>query len=274
MSRSPDSFCISRSAVIRFFLISLPLAGAFVFLLVPFNLWAYSFKGQLVENNTKTFHHWNAKKEKITGYTILSYETDLNSGELLETSRNMTNKQKVYLEKTIWFDLQTGELKKYQESDFRTDIKIINSYTNDRILTEVWEKGVKKDFKIKITSDLVPFEVLSHYLQAKIDNLQKKKSIRFTLYLPIIALELTNKGLPLSLSQLGMKASIIKIKDRDTIFGKKEVITVRVEPTSFFIKALLPSEKSRFDFYFISQQPNTLIQFEEGDTRTTLIKSE
>ena len=268
MSRLPESSQSIAKTSFGFLLTSI----VFLILLFTAKVNGYSFKPQLTDRTAKKFHHWNTKREKITGYTILEYMMNHETGELLEKSRNLDKDLKMYTEKTLWFDEKSGELIKYQEEDFRTDLKTLNIYKSDRILTQVWEKGKKREFKIKITPDLVPFEVLSFYLQSRIDELDEKKTIRFTLYLPIVAVELTNKGLPLSLSQLSMKASVKKKKNRDTIFGKREVITVRVEPTSFFIKTLLGEKKSKFDFYFINQPPYTLVQFKEGDTHTKMIE--
>ncbi len=268
MSRSPEStYSVTVTTLVY-------LISSIVILVVmfPAEVAGYSFKNQLTDRTTKRFHHWNTKKKKITGYTSLEYSLSPNTGELVERSRNMDKNLEVYTEKTLWFDAESGELIKYQEEDYRTDLKTQNTYKKDKILTQVWEKGKKREFTIKTTPDLVPFEVLSFYLQSQIDKLNKDKTILFTLYLPVIAVELTNKGLPLSLSQLGMKASVKKRKARDTIFGKRQVVTIRVEPTSFFVKTLLGEEKSKFDFYFIDQQPYTLVQFKEGDTHSKLVE--
>ncbi len=268
MSRSPES-SYSIDITVVGFLFTLVV---FLILLFPVEVNGYSFKSQLTDRTAKRFHHWNAKKKEITGYTTLEYSVNHETGELLEKSRNLDKDLETYTEKTLWFDEKSGELIKYQEEDFRTDLKTLNIYKRNKILTQVWEKGKKREFKIKITPDLVPFEVLSFYLQSQVNELVKKKTIRFTLYLPVVAVELTNKGLPLSLSQLSMKASVKKKKTRETLFGKREVITVRVEPTSFFIQTLLGEKKSKFDFYFMNQQPYTLVQFKEGDTHTKMIE--
>jgi hypothetical protein len=268
MSRLPVSFHRSARDLVGYFCI-LQVCFCLIF---PIEIGAYTFKNQLSDRSTRTFHHWNTKKKKVTGYTVQEYHIDSNTGELLETSRNLDEKRRVYTEKTMWFNKESGELIKYQEEDFRSKLRTVNTYTKDRIQTQIWEKGEKREFEITITSELVPFEVLSQFLKSQINHLLEKKSIHFTLYLPIVAVELTKKGLPLSLSQLRMKAAMKKRKIRETLFGKKEVVTIRVEPTSFFVKALLGEEKSNFDFYFISQPPYTLVQFDEGDTSTRMIK--
>lgn len=269
MSRLPES----SNSIARTTLGCLFTPVLLFIMLLPVDVNGYSFKNQLIDRTSKKFHHWNSRKKKITGFTTLEYSFNQETGELLEISRNLDKNSEVFTEKTLWFHEKSGELIKYQEEDYRTDLRTLNTYNKDRILTQVWENDKKREFKIKITPELVPFEVLSFYLQSQINKLNEKKTIRFTMYLPVVAVELTNKGLPLSLSQLSMKAFVKKKKTRDTLWGKREVVTVRVEPTSFFVRTLLGEKKSKFDFYFINQQPYILVQFKEGDTHSKMIEA-
>ena len=270
MLRFNVSLFISKSMIFKYQPTALSLFIALLIVIPIQEIFAFNFKDQIQERSPKTFKHWNKKKKKVTGFTKLTFETEKGTGYLLEISKNLDQDQNVFSQKTLWFDPSTGELKKYEEKDFRTDMKTLNSYDSKTIHTQIWEKEKKTDINLQIQPDLVPFEVLSHFLQSKIPEIQKEHSIQFTLYLPVIAFELANKGLPLSLSQLGMKATVTKIKTKNTIFGKRETITIRVEPTSFFVRALLSNDKSKFDFTFVNQQPFSLLLFEEGSAQSIL----
>jgi hypothetical protein len=252
-----------------------PRCFLFGFILLVFfaqELLAFQFKNQLDDRSSKVFEHWNTKQKKVTGYTTVSYLTNEKTGELLEISKNLDDKRIAFSEKKTWFDA-SGELKKYDESDFRTQVRTINTYSQNEIHTEIWEKDKKTEFKIEIQADLVPFEVLALHLQSKLTELEQTKSIPFTLYLPVLALELSKKGWPLSLSRLGMNAVVEAISSENTVLGNLQTITIRVEPTSFIIQALLPAEKSKFYFTFVRDKLFTLLQFEEGETQTRLTGS-
>lgn len=250
------------SYCLKWCLISLALQIVFIQ-----HLLAYQFKNQLEDQSPRIYHHWNTKQKKITGYTTVAYLSDDTTGELVEFSNNLDDKQITFSEKKLWFSSQ-GELIKYEERDFRTDIKTVNRYTKHEIQTELWEKEQKTALRIAYQSDLVPMEILSLFLQSKLMELEQAKSLTFTLYLPVLALELSKKGLPLSLSRLEMKA----VGSEAVIANYPQTVTIRVEPTSLLVQALLPAEKSKFYFTYLKEHPFTLVQFEEGDTQTRLTK--
>jgi hypothetical protein len=231
---------------------------------------AADFQFMIEPDSSRLFQHWNKTKKEITGHTSVSYSYDEQTGNIIELSRNSDKKGKIYSEKRLWFSPDQKKLIRYDETDFRTEIRTLNVFQEDKIQTKVWQKDKELEFDIEIQPGLVPFEILPHFLQSRIPSLVKENSFDFTLYLPAIATELKNKGLPLSLSKLEMKASIIQTETMDTFSGPQETITLQIKSTSFLINALLPRDKSTFKFTFQKQSPFHLIVFEEGETRTVL----
>ncbi|MBU2515012.1 hypothetical protein KJ966_27135 [bacterium] len=225
---------------------------------------------QLTENSTsKVFKHWNTEKKEITGYTILTYEHDLKNQLIKEHSKNQKKDRTVFMEKELWFT-SSGKLIRYEEIDIAGELKTINIHNDGEIKTEVWEKGERTDFSMKPQPGLIPFEVITLYLQTKVPVLLKERSINFTIYLPIVAIELKKEGLPTSFSVFEVSTTVSKINTEKTVLGNKEVVTVQVRPTSILLAALLPKEKSVFEFSFLKEAPHDLIMFKEGKTQIIL----
>ena len=237
----------------------------------PQNVTAISATNLWNNHSSKTLKHWNLKKKKITGYTEINYSFSENGEQLIETSRNLHQDKEVFSEKKLWFTA-SGELTLYEEIDLKSGFKTQNLHEKNQINTRIWKKGEKTSFSIPKEDNLVPFEIISHYLQSKIPQLKKRSSFKFNLYLPAIALELKNKGFPTSFSIIEMKAKVSTIKSMQTLFGDKKVVVLTIRPTSFLINALLPDEKSVFWFTYLKNAPYELISFREGNTEFILEK--
>ena len=243
---------------------------------LPLEASAYAYKSFLSEKHSLSFQHWNKKEKKISGYTEIIYQQEEQGDRRfwVERTQNQNQNKEVFSEKRLWFEDKTGKVLRYSEEDFRTGIKTENIYQGDKIKAQVWTKTEHYKFDLKANSDLIPFEIITYALRAQIQKLLSRNKLDFELYLPVIALELKKKGLPLSLSTLKMRATVQNIKQRQTAYGKKTCAEIKFEPTSFFIKALLPKNRSRFYFTFTTAPPYHLISFEEGDTLSSLKKVE
>ncbi len=243
-----------------------------IILLFAFGLNPLSaFESQRLLKNTqsKSFKHWNTDKKEITGYTIVTYERDKDNQSFKELSKNLEKDRTIFSEKVLWFT-SSGKLIRYEETDLPSKLKTINTYKNGEIETEVWEKEKRTTFSVQSQPGLIPFEVITLHLQEQIPALIKETSIKFKVYLPIVAIELKKGGLPTSLSVFEVSARVSKIKKEKTILGDQDIITIQVKPTSFLLNALLPPEKSVFEFTFLKQLPHDLIMFKEGKTQIIL----
>lgn len=243
---------------------------------LPADLRAYSFPLVREQNERQVFKHWNTSKREITGYSHVRFFTENTQQKayLVENNQNSHANGVVFSEKFTWFDPQSGEVVKYAEKDFRTDIQIVNTYTREGIKTEVTEEGVIRHLTVDGNPELVPFEIIAYYLQSKMDVFTRGKSISFKLYIPLIALELEKKGLPTSLSKVGMKATPENIVVQHTILGRIRTIKITVQPSSFLVNAILPDDKSRFDFVFQVDRPCQLLQLEEAETKMVLMDAD
>ncbi len=244
----------------------------FTIFLFPIKMEAYEFKHLLKPGKTLKYKHWNTHRKKVTGYSRISYEIMSKDGRkfVLETHQNTNDKGEAYSEKQLLFQADNGKLVSYEEADFRTKMKIKQQYESGHIHTQATDKDTKKKFSVKIESDLIPFEVLTLFLQKKIPKLKKGWEMDFDLYLPVIAFELEKKGIPLSFSKVGVTAKVEKIKVKGTIFGKKEVIVILIKPNSLFFSMVLPKEKSEYRFTFLNEPPFHLLVFEEHETQSIL----
>lgn len=233
---------------------------------------AFDFRDQLRLTEQLWYEHWHVKKNKITGYTKIEIKTMVNDGKsfFLEVNRNLNRKKEVFSEKKTLFSSETGDLMSYTEIDYRTDMRINNRVAGDEILTEV-RKG-EEAMKIALDREdgLVPFEVLTYYLQSSLPRLQQEGHFVFTLYLPVMAIELKGKGLPPSLSKIEMEVTVEKTGTEESPLGKVNTMHLVLKPTSFLINTLLPREKTEFRFTFMTDPPNLLLSFRENKTSSIL----
>lgn len=267
---STTSLIIKRNMFFK--LVILLFAG-----LLSFNqLWALSFKDQIRVGESLKYKHWNTKKKKITGFTVLKYQTEEKNNKkyLLELNQNLHQDGKIFSEKKVWFDFMSGKFVKYKETDFRSNLTVTDLVAGENIITQIDKKQNSRQFFIKREADLVPFEVITLYLQKNFPLILKKKQLEFRLYLPIIAYELEKNHLPVSLSKLEMSASIEKKFKIDSIFGSTAAVQILVKPRSLLITSLLPKNKTEFRFVFATNPPHYLLMFEENVTQNILIEIE
>lgn len=246
---------------------------AYLFLLIlvasTLNVTALEFKKQLSPGLVLKYKHWNEKKQKITGYTIIEHKRG-NKNEILIVSENINQKGEAYSNKKLWFVAETGKLIKYEETDLRNKLSVKDVFSEGTIKSYVKKANEEKTFTIKEAYKLVPFEVIDLAMQQKVPDVVKKHKIELVLYLPLIAFELETNHLPVSLSELEVAVTIRKIKVLDTIFGKKKCAMILIEPTSFWVKTLLPEEKTRFNFIFLAEAPGYLLEFQQGEVKLQL----
>jgi hypothetical protein len=232
----------------------------------------FCFKDQLYLDTTLHFEHRHVDRNEVTGHTRLRYETVILDGQtyLAESHQNSHSDGTVFSQKRVYFDPGTGRLSSYTETDFRSDVTIHNTVADGQIITRVEEGDRQKEIKTAADEDLVLFETLTLSLRQMLPDLLNQKNTHFTLYLPVVAIELEKKHLPLSLSKLRMNIKVEAQGETETPYGRQPYVQLMLEPASFLISSLLPKEKSEFRFRFIAQPPVHLIAFEEGGTRSVL----
>lgn len=188
----------------------------------------------------------------------------------LEINQNLDRNRRAFSEKKTWYDANSGQLVLYTESDHRTRTRITNRMSGNHIITEIRSGEETLKIKLEMEKGLVPFEVLTPFLQQSLPELQEKGHLFFTLYLPVMAIELKRKGLPASFSKFEMKASVVERQPVKTPIGIKPGIRIKLKPTSFLVNAVLPKEKTTFYFTFMTESPHLLLSFQEHKTRSIL----
>lgn len=261
-------FLIRSATIIGLFLTLLSTKGAIALAA------EFQYPSLLKQTSSQLFEHWNTEKNKITGYTHISYYKEKSDDKeyLIELSQNRNRNQEVFSEKRIWFFANSGKTVRYLEEDFREKVKTENLYRKERIDTLIKSPKGQKSFRIENSSHLLPFELLSFALRAQISELLKEETLRFDLYLPLLTMELKEKGFPTSFSTLEMEAIVKNLETKKTAFGTKPCVEIKIQPTSFLLKAILPKEKSEFWITFLKDPPYQLIRFKEGVTESRLIK--
>ncbi|MDH5561370.1 MAG: hypothetical protein OEY59_11015 [Deltaproteobacteria bacterium] len=233
---------------------------------------AFEYKDQLINNQSLHYQHYNILEKKITGFSVITTESVLLEGKrlILELSQNKKPDGKVFSERKIYFEPESGRLVRYQETDFRSELHVTDLFEETKIKTEVKKGELAKSFSIEIEKGLVPFETITLAFQKEIKRLLKEKELPFLLYLPALAFELEKVGLPPSLSKLQMTAQIEKLDQFDTPLGQKKAVWIIARPVSVLIRSLLPKEKTEFRFVFMTEKPNYLLMFEENNTQSVL----
>ncbi|MBU3915383.1 hypothetical protein KKA14_07595 [bacterium] len=235
---------------------------------------AIEFKESLRIGESLKYKHWNVKKNRITGYSVLDYSVFREEGKeyILESTQNVDEKGSVYSRKRSLFDFYTGRLERYEEHDLRTGMRVIDQFENTQVITQVIENDISKNISMKMDPDLVPMEVLTLSLQEKIPIFLKKQPYRFSLYLPAIAIELDKKNFPLSFSKIAFVASVENISEMDTVLGRRKTIKILVKVDSFFLSTLLPKDKTEFRFTYLTEPPYYLVAFEDIEGQIILMQ--
>ena len=173
--------------------------------------------------------------------------------------------------KTLWFELDSGVPKWYEEEDLREDFRIINTYSGKMMRTRLDKSGNVMEFETDLSKEqAVPFEVVIFFLRKNLINILQTEDYSFTLFLPLLALELEDKGLPRSMSMIRMVAELKENISLNTSLGQMQARKILIFPQSGILRALLPREKTHFEFTFSADAPHHLLEFEVGETRHML----
>ena len=232
-----------------------------------------SYLRELLPYSKASFKHWNLERSEVTGHSHYRYEELIKEETrfIIEKNENTKPDGEVYTRKTLWFESVSGFPKRYEEEDLREDFRIVNTYSAQMIKTRLEKSGNVMEFETDLSKEqAVPFEIVIFFLRKNLINILKTEDYSFTLFLPLLALELEDKGLPRSMSMIRMVA---KIKDKitvDTPLGQKEGRKILIFPQSGILRALLPREKTHFVFTFSVDSPHHLLEFEVGETRHIL----
>ena len=236
-----------------------------------------SYLQQLHPGSRSSFKHWNTKRSEITGYSHVKYSLSEKQGKkfIIEKNENTKADGQVFTRKTLWFAADSGIPVSYVEEDLRKNFSITNSYRHNKIHTRLDKQGEILEFETDLKDEKgVPFEVVIFYLRKNYTRILQSKDYVFTLFLPMLAIELEEKGLPRSMSMIQMRIEAKKKIMLETPYGKKTAQQLVVFPESAMLRALLPRKKTHFVFTFGVEKPHQLLQFEEGETRHLLTRLE
>ena len=256
---SPIFFC-------NLFLVGLLLDGVSVFA-------QESYLSQLLPGTKFSFHHLNLKSSEITGKSHFHYEILTKAGTkfIVEKNENTKPDGKVFTRKTLWFDAASGIPNLYKEEDFREDFRITNSYSGEVMRTRLEKDGRVLEFETNLSQEkAIPYEVVIFFLRKNLQEILQTEDYSFTLFLPLLAIELEEKGFPRSMSMIRMMVEPQEEIQMETPLGVQTAQTILVLPESGLLRALLPREKTHFEFTFTAAAPHHLLQFEEGKTRHIL----
>ncbi len=234
-----------------------------------------SYIRQLLSGSSYSFKHWNLKRSEITGHSHYRYVELIKEGRrfIVEKNENTKPDGEVFTRKTLWFEFDSGLPRWYEEEDLREDFRIVNTYSVKIMRTRLEKYNKVMEFETDLSKEqAVPFEVVIFYLRKNLINIIKTKNYSFTLFLPLLALELEDKGMPRSMSMIRMVAELKDKIGLDTPLGQMEVYKIMIFPQSGILRALLPREKTHFEFTFSVDAPHHLLEFEVGETRHILTK--
>ncbi|OGH00402.1 MAG: hypothetical protein A2600_10285 [Candidatus Lambdaproteobacteria bacterium RIFOXYD1_FULL_56_27] len=227
------------------------------------SLEAQSFTSNLPLGLSLRYEHKNQKSQQVTGYSELTYRAD-NRGRVEERLKNRKPDGELFQEKFSLFS-QRGELLEYREKDYRKQVEVTDLYRQGRIETRIKRGDFERQFTLDQAPQLVPFEVLTLYLESRLSDLVRDKSIQFTLYLPYLGLESPE------LTQIPVLAQLESLgPEKSPRGGKEEVAMILVMPSSPMLQMLLPPDKSQFRFGFFTKAPRLLYSFSEAQTLSVL----
>ena len=249
----------------------------FLFLFLFLYFFSVSAKGdysnELMSGAKIIFHHWNVEKSEVTGYSNFLYEKINKNGQqfILEKNENTKKNGEVFTRKKIWFDVNSGMPIRYEEEDFRKDFRIISKYSDKKIKTNLYRAGKILDFETKKgLADIVPMEIFFFFLRKNFQHILISDSFSFTLFLPLLAMELEEKGLPRSMSMIQMIVDLKEEKITDSILGQIWARKLIIFPKSALLRALLPSEKTNFELLIAENSPHHILEFKVGKTKHIL----
>ena len=232
-----------------------------------------SYIRELLPGSRTSFKHWNLKRSEVTGYSHYKYEELVKEDARFVVEKNENTKPdgEVFTRKTLWIESDSGVPKWYEEEDLREDFRIVNTYSMKMMKTRLEKSGKVMEFETDLSKEkAVPFEVVIFFLRKNLIDIVQTKDYSFTLFLPLLALELEEKGLPRSMSMIRMVAELKEKISLETPIGRMKGHKILIFPQSGILRALLPREKTHFEFIFSAEAPYHLLEFEVGETRHIL----
>jgi len=232
-----------------------------------------SYLSELLPGTESTFQHMNLESSEITGKSHFRYETLIKEGTsfIVEKNKNTKVDGEVFTRKILWFGADSGIPKWYEEEDLRKEFRITNSYTGQIVHTRLLEGGQVLEFETNLIKEkAVPFELVIFFLRKNLHEILKTNNFSFTLFIPLLAIELGKKGLPRTMSLINMMVDPKERIRMNTPLGVMNAHTILVSPQSGLLRALLPREKTHFEFTFAAVFPYHLLQFKAGKTRHVL----
>ena len=232
-----------------------------------------TYLNELVPGSKILFQHWDTKKSEISGYSYFHYERITKDGKhfIIEKNKNTKPDGEIFTRKILWFDASSGLPLRYEEEDFRNNFRIINVYLGKIIKTSLYKSGKSVEFETDIgLENAVPMEIFLFFLRKNFLQILNSRDFSFTLFLPLLAMELEQKGLPRSMSLVQM---IVDLKE-DTIIesplGSIAAKKLLIIPKSRLLRTLLPREKTNFEFIIAKEIPYYILQFKLGSTKHML----
>ena len=229
-----------------------------------------TYFNELLTGTKTSFKHWDVQRSEISGYSHFSYEAVTKDAKKLIVEKNENTKAdgEVFTRKTLWFAANSGVPEWYEEEDLREDFRIKNSYSGQIMHTRLEKAGKVLEFETNLSQEnAVPFELVIFFLRKNLRHILQTKDYSFTLFLPLLAIELEEKGLPRSMSMIRMKVEPQEEVSLETPLGKMKARKILVLPKSGFLRALLPREKTHFEFTIAEAAPHYLLEFTAGKTK-------
>ena len=240
---------------------------------VDFGFAMDSYLLELLPGSETSFKHWNFERSEVTGHSHYQYLELIKETTrfIIEKNENTKPDGEVFTRKTLWFESDSGVPKWYEEEDLREDFRIVNTYSMKKMKTRLEKSGNVMEFETDLSKEkAVPFEVVIFFLRKNLINIVQTEDYLFTLFLPLLALELEEKGLPRSMSMIRMVAELKEKISLETPLGRMKGRKILIFPQSGILRALLPREKTHFEFTFSADAPYHLLEFEVGETRHIL----
>ena len=116
----------------------------------------------------------------------------------------------------------------------------------------------------------VPMEIFFFFLRKNFRQILITKDFSFTLFLPLLAMELEEKGLPRSMSLVQMIVDLKEDTTIETSLGSMLATKFIIVPQSRLLRAILPREKTNFEFIIAKELPHHILQFKLGTTKHML----
>ena len=232
-----------------------------------------TYLDELLPGTKTSFKHWDVQRSEISGYSHFSYEAVTRDAKkfIVETNENTKADGVVFTRKTLWFAANSGVPEWYEEEDLRKDYRIKNTYSGQIMRTKLEKAGKVLEFETNLSQEnAVPFEVVIFFLRKNLRHILQSKDYSFTLFLPLLAIELEEKGLPRSMSMIRMKVEPQEEVSLETPLGKMKARKILVLPKSGFLRAMLPRDKTHFEFTIAVVAPHYLLQFTAGKIRHIL----